>query len=195
MIFGNQGDLWMNAMTWWDHDTGSIWSQPLGEAILGPRKGQKLELMASSLTEWGAWKEAHPETIVMRSAGWQSSLTLDQMVVVVELGDDAVAYSIPELREAGVVNDELDGTPLAVVFDPDDENRWAVFSRRLDSTVARLGFVDGALTDTVSGTTFDPFLGLGSSGPLADQNLGLLPGFTAFPSDYRNFYPEGRLWP
>ncbi len=38
IIFGTQGALYRNAMTWWDHDTGSIWSQPLGEAIAGPHK-------------------------------------------------------------------------------------------------------------------------------------------------------------
>ena len=63
VIFGNQGALWGNAMTWWDHDTGSIWSQPLGEAILGPRKGERFELLPSTLTTWEAWQSAHPETL------------------------------------------------------------------------------------------------------------------------------------
>lgn len=185
----------MNAMTWWDHGTGSVWSQPLGEAILGPRKGDKLELFPSSLTEWGAWRGAHPDTIAMDSAGWRSGRNLDQMAVVVEFGDEAAAYSIPELREVGVVNDEIGGVPLAVVVDPSDNTRWAVFSRKLDSSTAVLEFVDGQLTDVVSGTVFDPFLGLGVSGPLAAQSLALLPGFSAFPSDYINFYPNGSLWP
>ena len=35
-IFGNQGALFMNAMTWWDHTTGSVWSQVWGRAIEGP---------------------------------------------------------------------------------------------------------------------------------------------------------------
>jgi hypothetical protein len=51
VVFGNQGDLYMNAMTWWDHDTSSVWSQPTGEAILGPLKGERLELVPSTLTE------------------------------------------------------------------------------------------------------------------------------------------------
>lgn len=40
IVFGNQGALYKDAMTWWDHDTGSVWSQPTGEAILGPRKAK-----------------------------------------------------------------------------------------------------------------------------------------------------------
>jgi hypothetical protein len=43
--FGNQGGLWGNAMTWFDHATGSVWSQPLGLAIAGPRRGQRLDLL------------------------------------------------------------------------------------------------------------------------------------------------------
>ena len=39
LMLGNQGALLGNAMTWWDHDTGSVWSQPLGEAVMGPRTG------------------------------------------------------------------------------------------------------------------------------------------------------------
>ena len=46
--FGNQGGLWGNAMTWFDHATGSVWSQPLGLAIAGPRRGQRLDLLPLS---------------------------------------------------------------------------------------------------------------------------------------------------
>ena len=59
--FGNQGGLWGNAMTWFDHATGSVWSQPLGLAIAGPRRGQRLDLLPSLLTSWGAWREAYPQ--------------------------------------------------------------------------------------------------------------------------------------
>jgi hypothetical protein len=34
LVLGNQGALWGNAMTWWDHGTGSIWSQPIVELEL-----------------------------------------------------------------------------------------------------------------------------------------------------------------
>ncbi len=64
-MLGNQGALLGNAMTWWDHDTGSVWSQPLGEAVMGPRTGDRLELMAAQLTSWGTWKEDHPSTVAL----------------------------------------------------------------------------------------------------------------------------------
>ena len=196
IVLGNQGALWGNAMTWWDHDTGSIWSQPLGEAILGPRKGARLELMPSTLTTWAAWQAAHPETVALDVHAWATSgFHLENMSVVVDLGAEAASYRIPPLRDVGVVNDVVAGIEIAVVIDPGDAQRWAVFSRRLDDAVVDLAMADGLLVDTTTGTVFDPFLGLGRSGPLADEDLNKLPAFTAFPSDFETFFPGGRTWP
>ena len=196
IVLGNQGALWGNAMTWWDHDTGSIWSQPLGEAILGPRKGERLELMPSTLTTWAAWQAAHPETFALDVHAWATGgFHLEDMSVVVDLGAEAASYRIPPLRDVGVVNDVVAGIEIAVVIDPGDAQRWAVFSRRLDDAVVDLAMADGLLVDTTTGTVFDPFLGLGRSGPLGDEDLNKLPAFTAFPSDVGTFFPDGRTWP
>ena len=109
-VFGNQGALFGNAMTWWDHDTGSVWSQPLGEAILGPRKGERLELLPSTLTTWEAWRTAHPETLALDVSAGRSGFDLSRMAIVIDLGTEAVAYSIPRLREVGVAQWHFTGT-------------------------------------------------------------------------------------
>ena len=195
LLFGNQGALWGNAMTWWDHDTGSVWSQPLGEAILGPRSGARLELLSSSLTTWDAWRTSHPDSLALDVHSWQTGFDLAQMAIVVDLGRESAAYDIPALREVGVVNDVIAGLDIAVVVDPDDEQRWAAFSRRLDTAVVELELTVEGLVDTITGTVFDPFLGIGRSGPLAEQSLDRLPAFTSFPKDYHTFFPDGRIWP
>ena len=59
-VFGNQGALYRGAMTWYDHATGSVWSQPLGAAIAGPQAGRRLALLPAQLTTWGQWRAAHP---------------------------------------------------------------------------------------------------------------------------------------
>lgn len=63
VVFGNQGALYRGAMTWYDHDTGSIWSQPLGMALTGSRAGASLEPVPSQLATWGDWRAAHPHTV------------------------------------------------------------------------------------------------------------------------------------
>ncbi len=195
VVLGNQGALYGDAMTWWDHGTGSIWSQPRGEAILGPLRGERLDLVPSSLTTWDAWREAHPGSLALDALGWRTGFHLEDMAVVADLGDEAVAYRIPALREAGVVNDVVAGVEIAVVADPADDTRWAVFGRRLGGEVVELEMTDGGLVDRGSGTVFDPFLGIGRSGPLADRSLPRLAGFTAFPADFETFFPDGRIWP
>jgi hypothetical protein len=195
VAFGNQGDLWGNAMTWWDHDTGSVWSQPFGEAILGPLKGERLELLPSTLTTWEAWRAAYPGTLALDVAAWTTGFHLEQMAVVVDFGTDAAAYAIPPLRKIGVVNDVVGGVEIAVVIDDADPARWAVFSRRLDASLVELELRPQGLVDVATGTVFDPFLGVGRSGPLGDQTLDKLPAFTSFPEDYAVFFPDGRLWP
>jgi hypothetical protein len=153
-----------------------------------------LELLPSTLTTWGAWKTAHPDTLALDVRGGRSGFDLSRMAVVIDLGTEAVAYSIPRLREVGVVNDVVAGVEVAVVIDPEDPDRWAVFSRRLDNDVVVLEIGPEGLVDVTSGTTFDAFLGLGRTGQLADQNLSRLPAFTSFPRDYATFFPGQRFW-
>lgn len=195
IVFGVQGALWGNAMTFWDHDTGSIWSQPLGEAIAGPRKGQKLEVLPVTFTTWEAWVDTHPDTLALDVPAGRSGFNLDDMAIMLDLAGDAVAYRYPDLVQAGVVNDVVAGLEIAVVVDPTDRNRWKTFARRLDEdTVLTLAIEDGLLIDRETGTVWDPVRGLGREGPLAGEGLGVLPGFTVFPRDFDTFWPNGRFW-
>jgi hypothetical protein len=194
LVFGNQGDLYRNAMTWFDHDTGSVWSQPFGEAILGPRKGERLELLPSTLTSWSAWTEIHPDTLALDVPGPRSGFTLDTMQIVVEFGTEAVAYRVETLRQIGPINDVVAGLEIAVLTDPRNDQRWTVLSRRLDDSIAELALIDGQLTDIESGTVFDPVSGRSLEGPLLGQNLDLLPGITAFPWEFPRLWPHGLIW-
>ncbi|MCP4245853.1 MAG: DUF3179 domain-containing protein [bacterium] len=195
IVFGVQGALWGNAMTFWDHDTGSIWSQPLGEAIAGPRKGQTLETLPVTFTTWDAWLDTHPDTLALAVDAFETRFNLDRMAIVLDLAADAVAYRYPDLVAAGVINDTVAGLEIAVVVDPADSNRWETFARRFDDDlVLTLAIEDGRLIDRETGTVWDPVRGLGREGPLAGEGLGVLPGFTVFPGDFDTFWPEGRFW-
>jgi len=194
LIFGVHGALWGNAMTWWDHSTGSIWSQPLGEAIAGPRKGQKVELESALFTTWDAWAEAYPSTLALDVGAGPSSFDLADLLIVVDFSVETRGYRVPQLREVGVVNDTVAGVPIAVLVDPADGDRWSVFSRQLDDGFVELEVDGQVLRDTLTGTTFDPIRGIALSGPLAGQTLGKLPGFTSFPDDFDTFWPDGKIW-
>ncbi len=194
MVFGVQGALWGNAMTWWDHDTGSIWSQPVGEAIAGPRKGETVELLPMTFTTWSAWREAHPDTLALDETGGRSGFDLSQMFLVVDFTDEATPYPVPDVRQEGVVNDVVAGLEIAVVIDPTDDRRWAVFSRRLDDRTVTLRVEGAVLVDDDTETTWDPIIGVGLSGELRGEILNRMPALTSFPGDYGTFWPEGGIW-
>jgi hypothetical protein len=93
-----------------------------------------------------------------------------------------------------VINDVVAGLEIAVVSDPDDPQRWSVLSRRLDDEIVELVVRDGLLLDVGTGSVWDPVRGLGRQGPLADEVLDSIPGFTSFPDDFDTFWPDGRIW-
>ncbi len=201
LMFGTQGALWRSAMTWWDHDTGSIWSQPLGEAIAGPRTGEMLELLPAELTSWGAWRNGHPETLALDVPARATRFDLGDFRIVVDFDTEVRGYPVVYLREVGVVNDVVAGTEIAVVSDPTDPDRWAVFSRRVGDTVVELEIDGDGLRDRLTGSTFDPVHGTGLSGTLRDGGLLRLPALAAMPGGgptkapiFDAFWPEGTVW-
>ena len=96
VVFGNQGALYQGAMTWYDHDTGSIWSQPLGMAVSGPKAGAALPLLPSQLTTWTQWRAAHPDTLALvvtePAPPFRGRRPGPEHVVGVVVGDSAVAW-------------------------------------------------------------------------------------------------------
>ncbi len=191
IVLGNQGDLWGNAMTWFDHDTGSIWSQPLGEAILGPLTGETFELLPSTVLTWGEWRDLHPATVALDAPSQWSGFALDQMAVVVEFGPDSVAFPVTDVRQTGVANAAVGDVPVAVTVDPDGDS-WTVVSRRLDGRTVELGRDGDHLVEVGGDRRWDAARGL----PLTEEEAGLdlLPGFTSFPDDYVTFFPDGFFW-
>ena len=194
LVLGNQGALWGNAMTWWDHDTGSVWSQPLGEAVAGPRKGKRLQLFPSQLTSWQDWRAAHPHTLALDARGGRSGFDLRTMAIVVDIDGDAAAYLVPTIQRNGVIADTVGGVDLAVVADPRAPDRWNVFARRLGDVVLDLTVSPAGVVDRASGTIWDIDTGVGVTGPLASEPLARIAALTSFPSDFRTFWPHGRVW-
>ncbi|PSQ17263.1 hypothetical protein BRD00_08095 [Halobacteriales archaeon QS_8_69_26] len=63
--FGVSGFLYRSDLVMYDEATDSLWSQIVATAIRGPKTGTELELLPSSLTTLGAWREDHPDTAVL----------------------------------------------------------------------------------------------------------------------------------
>jgi hypothetical protein len=63
--FGTSGSLWNSNLVMYDRKTDSLWSQVLGEAIVGKMTGTKLKILPSDLVRFGEWKAQHPSGEVL----------------------------------------------------------------------------------------------------------------------------------
>ena len=217
--FGVSGKLIRNVMVMYDRQTGSLWSQLLGEAIDGEFEGTKLEFLPSWMMTWQEWKTRHPETLalvkgysggsdpyeayyetdqagVLGEDRQDDRLPTKQFVVGVALGDESVAYPWSVLNLEPVVNDVLSGTPLLVVFGKDTAT-GVVFERELNGQV--LTFSPGdpdtlMLTDAETGSTWDGLAGRAVAGPLAGEQLEWVKSTASFWFGWKDWYPETRVY-
>lgn len=66
--FQVSGRLWRNSLIMVDRETGTFWSQVTGRAIDGTHRGSQLEKIASVETTWKKWREAHPDTALLKKS-------------------------------------------------------------------------------------------------------------------------------
>jgi len=63
--FGTSGKLYNSNLLMYDRETKSLWAQALGEAVVGPLSGMKLELVPAQMVAWGDWLLANPHGKVL----------------------------------------------------------------------------------------------------------------------------------
>jgi hypothetical protein len=62
---GVSGLLHNNDLIMYDRNTESIWQQITGRALAGPRRGETLQAVPVSMTLWGDWSKANPDSVVL----------------------------------------------------------------------------------------------------------------------------------
>ena len=198
----------MNALVMYDHQTDTLWSQFLGKGVEGPLAGKTLDLTPLIHTNWDAWKAAHPETLVLdkrgryqgdRYEGYYASsepgvigerveddrLHTKALVVGVNLAGNSKAYPIGTLAKQGVVNDEVGGVSVVVVFDR-SSNTGVIYESRVGDhhfTFEAFGEENGLgsmLRDRETGTIWEAFTGLATDGPHAGMKLERVPSHLSF---------------
>lgn len=75
LSFGVSGKLWNGVLVMYDRQSGSLWTQLDGRALLGEHQGRRLEHVESVFTTWATWVDAHPDTLVLEKTGSSARLT------------------------------------------------------------------------------------------------------------------------
>jgi len=194
-VFGNAGGLYFNAMTWWDHTTSSLWSQPTGRAIAGELKGAELALLPSQMTTWRNWLAAHPETQVMINdypqLGFRRQKFDTDFVIGVLIAGQAKAYAYEDVAAEGIVNDQLEDIPLLLWA---AHNDYRSFVRQVGDQILTFELRNGVLSDRETGSAWDENLGLATAGPLKGEALQPAPSLTSFDWAWEDFYPDSEYY-
>ena len=182
-------------MTWYDHETRSIWSQPWGRALVGPYKGVQLNLLPFQLTTWGSWKESYPHTQVMVNDTeflvFSRQEFRPDFVIGLVLRNDSKAYYFKDIEEGGVVNDTLGETPVLLWANGEI---YQAFVRQVDGQTLTFRLEGDELVDEETASRWDPSLGLARSGPLAGNSLRQVPSLSSFDWAWEDFYPESQFY-
>jgi len=163
--FGTSGQLWQSNLVMYDRQTDSLWSQILGEAIVGEQTGSRLSLIASDQLRFGDWKEAHPNgEVLSRDTGASLSYGADdpygdyytnnellispvsntdtrleskEYVLGLVIDDQAKAYYPPAVQERGEIVDMFAGKTIVVRYD-ESLDVVRVFERDAEGALTRL---------------------------------------------------------
>ena len=202
----------------YDRETGTLWSQLLGEAVAGELIGTKLEFLPAVMTTWASWREMHPDTLainkgffgkqdpylnyyysedagVIGSTNFDERLGTKEFVIGVEIGKDAVAYPFSVLNSQPVVNDEISGNSIVVVFDQEN-GAGAVWDRSLpDARILEFVHDEGFLMkDTETGSVWNGLTGQAISGELEGATLTRVKSTQSFWFGWVDFHEDTLIY-
>ncbi|MBI3684828.1 DUF3179 domain-containing protein [Candidatus Azambacteria bacterium] len=141
--FGTSGKLWNSNLVMYDRKTDSLWSQILGEAIVGEMTGMKLAVLPSDMIRFGDFKKLHPEgSVLSRDTGTtrfygqdpygdyyttpgtyfpvgkkDARLNEKDFVLGVVVNGKAKAYWPEAVKKAGEVTDRFEGKDIVARYE------------------------------------------------------------------------------
>jgi hypothetical protein len=221
----------------YDRQTETWWQQATGQGIVGELTGAQLEFLPSQLVSWSQFVDAHPDgTVLSRETGYprdygsnpyagydiadsdpfllgdktliDGRLSPKVRVLGLVVGEEAAAYPFPFLAERPVVNDEVGGEPIVVVWTAgaasglgaptvaggDIVGAANAFSREVDGRTLTFESGDeGVLHDAETRSTWT-FDGRATSGELTGTQLELLVADSPFWFAWAVFRPDTRIW-
>ena len=144
--FGTSGKLWRSNLVMYDRKTDSLWSQILGEAVVGEMTGTRLKTLPSDQITYGVFKKAHPlSQVLSRDTGAErfygsspygdyfkplsfalslagssdTRLPPEAYVFGIVFEGKAKAYFIESVKNQGGVEDAFEGKNFVLKYDKD----------------------------------------------------------------------------
>ncbi len=217
--FGTSGKLYNSNLVMYDRTSKSLWSQALGEGIVGKYAGLKLEKIPFDVAYWKDWKQLYPNSKVLsRETGSarpygadpygdyysspdilfpisnrDSRLGLKEIVVGLENEGSNKAYKIQDVEKLKVINDQINNRSVTIF------SLYPLMVRVFDSLVNgqtltfQYNFTNNSFTDKQTGSRWD-FEGKSTEGPLKGNQLLHLPFDEGFWFEWTAFHPATKLY-
>ena len=203
-----------------DEETGSWWQQVTGEAIFGPLKGQKLNLVHHDELTFALWRREHPDGRVLRpddskpwkrfSENWEQQtakfpvlpelnpdtrLSARTQVLGLRIGGKSKAYPLSVIQQQSVILDHIAETPIAIVAADDQSIR--AFERRIDGQDVELFAKPDSrplrLVDTQTGSEWD-FSGKCVGGKYDGRMLKRVYSLKDYWFDWKAYNPDTAIY-
>ena len=217
--FGTSGKLYNSNLVMYDRTSESLWSQAMGEGIVGKYSGKNLEKIPFEVVYWDNWEKRHPDSKVLsidtgfvRPYGtdpYGDYYTSPQILfpvshsddrlkvkeVVIGLGHEGVfkAYKLQDIEDKKVINDVVSGQTIAL-FSPSS------FSAIVYERVVRNQILDfkydsatGKITDAQTGSEWN-FEGKAIKGKMEGESLSRIPFDEGFWFSWVAFHPQTELY-
>ena len=172
----------------YDKQTNSRWSQLFGNAVSGPMEGEQLVKLPSTMTTWAKWKALHPDTTVYvkRSIPYDQRFTQETFEKIAKMEDGPIrtndlvigleghitsrAYLVRRLAKERILNDTLEGQPIAVYLS-EDLATAQVLDRKVEDKTLTLELDGDRLRDRETRSLWDPLTGEAISGSMQGKKL------------------------
>jgi hypothetical protein len=167
----------------------SIRRDPLGERFTSPGSYSTALGIEETNVPYGTYASKVPVYFRRTVRGVPEA----SLVLGVVLAGRQKAWPLTELNRAGLVQDELAGTPIVLVAEPGALAGFA-YSRRLDDRVLDLELRGRRLVDRTTGSRFSIVTGRAVSGPLQGDALTRIPATTSYWFAWRRAFQRTAVW-
>lgn len=163
--FGVSGRLWLSNLLMYDRrptpEEESLWSQILGEAVVGQSTGAVLDIVDSNSITFGDWKDQFPDSVVLsQETGFDRTYGVDpygdyyvndtvsfgasfdddrlhpkEIVAGISINGQYKAYNLNDL-EAGEITDEFAGETITVTKDEINRVSFSYREGTIDSAIS-----------------------------------------------------------
>lgn len=163
VTFGTSGKLWNSNLVMYDRKTDSLWSQVLGEAIVGEMTGTQLNVLPSDIMRYGDFKKINPDGAVLsRDTGTirfygqdpygdyyttpgiyfpvgkkDDRLNEKDFILGIVVNGKAKAYLPEVVKRVGKIEDRFEGKTIIVKYEKEID-AVRLFEKKSDGTLDRI---------------------------------------------------------